>query len=157
MIESGHISEGSAAPPSWLRLSWRPRDQHRLVTIFAGLGLAIAVAMSVFGLPPVDLHGPFHQFGIMDPLCGGTRAARYTAQGEWALAWKYNPLGILTVLGAGVVTARTVIGMLTRRWLTAQLHWTLRRGRAVTVVVIGLLVALEIRQQLQADLLMAGT
>lgn len=128
-----------------------------MITIFAVLGVGIAVAMSVFGLPPVDLHGPLHPFGIMDPLCGGTRAARHTPQGEWVLAWKYNPLGILAVLGAGVATARTVVGMLTQRWLTAQLHWTVWRACAVTVVVTGLLVALEIRQQLHADLLMAGT
>ncbi len=43
------------------------------------IGVGFAVAMAVFGLPPVDPHGPFHRFGIMDPLGGGTR---YTAQGE---------------------------------------------------------------------------
>jgi len=121
------------------------------------VGVVIAGAMAVFGLPPVDLHGPFHRFGIMDPLCGGTRAARYTAQGEWALAWKYNPLGILAVLGATAVTIRTVIGALTRRWIAVQIYWTPRRRRAAILIVLALLVALEVRQQLRADLLIAGT
>ena len=138
-------------------MSWQRRDQHRLITYLAIVGELIAAAMAVFGLPPVNLHGPFHRFGIMDPLCGGTRAARYTAQGEWALAWKYNPLGILTVLGATAVTVRTVIGALTRRWLTAQIKWTPTQRRAAILIVLALIVALEIRQQLRADLLIAGT
>ncbi len=141
----------------WVEVSWQRRDQHRLITCLAIFGVVIAAAMAVFGLPPVDLHGPFHRFGIMDPLCGGTRAARYTAQGEWALAWKYNPLGILTVLGAAAVTTRTLIGGLTRRWLAAQVHWTPTRRRAAILIVFALLVALEVRQQLRADLLIAGT
>jgi len=144
-------------PAGWVRVSWQRRDQHRLVTYLAMVGVVIAGAMAVFGLPPVDLHGPFHRFGIMDPLCGGTRAARYTAQGEWALAWKYNPLGILAVLGATAVTIRTVIGALTRRWIAVQIYWTPRRRRAAILIVLALLVALEVRQQLRADLLIAGT
>ena len=60
-------------------MSWQPRDQQRLISFLAMISVGFAVAMAVFGLPPVDLYGPFHRFGIMDPLCGGTR---YTAQGE---------------------------------------------------------------------------
>ncbi len=52
--------------------------------------LAAGSTMAVSGLPPVDLHGPLHHDGIMDPLCVGTRAAAYTARGEFALAWRYN-------------------------------------------------------------------
>ncbi len=144
-------------PTTWLRATWQPRDRHRLTTSAALAGLGIAAAMAVFGLPPIDLHGPFHRFGIMDPLCGGTRAARYTAQGEWALAWKYNPLGIFTVLAAGAVTARAAIGLTARRWLTLSFGWTPRRGKVAAAVLLLLLIALEIRQQLRADLLMNGT
>ena len=142
---------------AWLQVNWQRRDQHRLITFLAMLGVGTAAGMAVFGLPPVDLHGPFHRFGVMDPLCGGTRAARYTAQGEWALAWRYNPLGIVTVAGAVAVTGRTVVGALTRRWLTVQVHWTSTRRRAAILLVLVLLVALEVRQQLRADLLIAGT
>ena len=142
---------------AWVHLTWKQRDQHRLITAVALVGAVVAVAMAVVGLPPIDLHGPFHRFGIMDPLCGGTRAARFTTQGEWALAWKYNPLGIVTVLGAFAVTGRAAVGLLTRRWLTVELSWTSRRRRLVIAMLIVLIVALEVRQQLRVDLLMAGT
>jgi len=93
----------------------------------------------------------------MDPLCGGTRATRYAAQGHWALAWKYNPLGIVTVLGALIVIARTVLGLVSGRWLTVALAWTPRRRLIVIGVIVILVVVLDIRQQLRADLLIAGT
>ena len=150
-------NQGSTATDPWVHFSWQARDRHRLVTAIAFVGLVAAAAMAVFGLPPVDLHGPFHRLGIMDPLCGGTRAARYAAEGQWALAWEYNPLGIITVLGAAAATARTTTGVLFGRWLTADLRWTPRRWRLALGVLAVLLIALEVRQQLRSNLLMAGT
>ena len=149
--------QGVPAVGPWIQFSWQARDRHRLVTIIAFAGFVAAAVMAVFGLPPVDLHGPFHRLGIMDPLCGGTRAARFTAQGQWATAWEYNPLGIVAVLGAAAVTARTATGVLLGRWLTAELIWTPRRRRLALGVLAALIVVLEVRQQLRADLLMAGT
>lgn len=140
-----------------VRLFTDSRDRYRWLTLASFGLLAIAGGMAVLGLPPVDLHGPLHWLGIMDPLCGGTRAARYTALGEWGLAWKYNPLGILTVLAVAVIVLRAIVGMVTRRWVSLDITWT-RRGRWVAFTVIALLVVtLEIRQQGRADLLMAGT
>lgn len=103
--------------------------------------------MALFGPPPVDLHGPLHRFGIMDPLCGGIRAARYTARGEWALAWQYNPLGVVAVLGAAAGAVRAAVGALSGRWLTARFHWTPWRRRVILAVVVALLLGLEVRQQ----------
>ena len=145
------------AVPAFLNLRWERRDRHRVVTAVALAGLTVAVAMVLFGLPPMDLHAPLHRFGIMDPFCGGTRAARYTAQGEWVLAWQYNPLGIAAVLGAAAATLRAVIGLLGGRWLTAQMHWTPGRKRLTITVGLVLFVALTVRQQLRADLLTEGT
>lgn len=119
--------------------------------------LAAGSTMAVFGLPPVDLHGPLHHAGIMDPLCVGTRAAAYTARGEFALAWRYNPLSILVVVGAAALVVRTAVGLLARRWLTLKVSWTLRRLWAAWATVLLLLAALTVRQQLRADLLLAGT
>lgn len=62
----------------WVRLDWQRQDRHPLITVTALIGMA----MALFGLPPIDPDGPFHRFGIMDPLRGGTRAARFTAHGE---------------------------------------------------------------------------
>ena len=149
--------QGFAIAGPWIRFSWQASDRHRLVTAVALVGLVAAAAMAVFGLPPVDLHGPFHRLGIMDPLCGGTRAARYAAQGQWALAWEYNPLGIITVVGAVAATVRTATGAILGRWLTADVAWNPRRRRLALGVLATLVVLLEVRQQLRADLLMAGT
>ncbi|MCB0906248.1 MAG: DUF2752 domain-containing protein [Nocardioidaceae bacterium] len=126
----------------------------RAVTLVGLLGAAAAVAMAVFGLPPVDLHGPLHRMGIMDPLCGGTRAARLTAQGHLSEAWRYNPLGILAVAAAGLAVLRLVVGVLGHRWLNVSIHWSARGKWVTAALVIALLVMLEIRQQGHADLLL---
>ena len=145
------------ATPAHASWSWERRDHHAVVTVTALGGLTIAGAMALFGLPPVDLHGPLHRFGIMDPFCGGTRAARYTAQGQWALAWQYNPLGIAAVLSASAATLRAVAGLLSRRWLTVRLQWTRESRRLVLAIGVALVVALTVRQQLRADLLVQDT
>jgi hypothetical protein len=126
-----------------------------LITAFAVVGVAVAVLMAVFGLPPVNLHGPLHYLGIMDPLCGGTRAARYTMIGEWRQAWRYNPLGIVAVVGSAALVSRGLIGTITGRWLSATVVWTPRRVRLMVAVVLVLLALLEVRQQLLARLLTA--
>lgn len=140
-----------------VRLIWGRFDAHRGMTWLALVGLAAAVAMAVLGLPPIDLHGPQHHLGIMSPTCGGTRAARLTAQGRLSEAWVYNPAGIVAVLGAAAVTARAAIGLTTGRWANVVFTWTPRRRGLVLAVAVVLIVALEVRQQLRADLLMAGT
>jgi hypothetical protein len=145
------------ASQRFLALSWDSDDRHRLASWLAMIGLVIVATMAVFGLPPVDLHGPLHRLGIMDPLCGGTRAARYTAQGNFPFAWKYNPLGILTVIAVAAIACRTALGLSIRRWLTVELRWTPRRMRWALAALTMALVALEIRQQFRADLLIAGT
>ncbi len=142
-----------------IRLSLDRHDHHRsltmLSTALAMVGLIIATAMAVFGLPPVDLHGPLHHFGIMDPLCGGTRAARLTTQGHLAQAWTYNPLGILAVLGAAAVVSRSGLGLVTGRWVNVDAVLTARQVRVLVTVVLVLSILLEIRQQQRSDLLTA--
>lgn len=93
----------------------------------------------------------------MDPLCGGTRAARLTAQANLAEAWQFNPLGILTVVGGALTVARAALGVSLHRWVTWSLTWTPRRKAIATVVVVALATWLEVRQQMRADLLMSDT
>ena len=138
------------------QLSWQPSDYHPLITAAGLLGLTVAVAMALWGLPPVDLHGPLHRIGVMDPLCGGTRAAYFTMRGDLTQAWVYNPLGIVAVLAAVTAASRILVRVVTGRWLTVTYAWTPRRRRIVFAVAVALLVVLEIRQQLRADLLVAG-
>jgi len=61
---------GSRRP---VRLRWEQADRHPTLTPLAAAGLLAAAILAVVGLPPVDLHGPLHRLGIMDPLCGMTR------------------------------------------------------------------------------------
>jgi hypothetical protein len=105
--------------------------------------------MAVFGLPPVDLHGPLHYVGIMDPLCGGTRGVRAAMQGRLGLAWRYNPLAIPLVVGAGLVLVRQVCGLVTGYWL--NVHLVHRRPVMIGAAVLA--VVLEINQQAHASLL----
>lgn len=137
-----------------LILTWGASDRHRWVTVVGVVGLVLAAAMAVLGLPPVDLHGPFHRMGIMDPLCGGTRAARLTAQGNLVQAWRYNPLGILATGLALIAAVRLAVGLTTRRWLDLRVAWTPRLRWLALGTAFVLLVLLEIRQQGRADLLM---
>lgn len=148
---------GTTVVPPILTVSWEPKDRHLWMTLLAFAGVLVAAALAAFGLPPVDLHPFIHDLGIMDPLCGGTRSARYTAQGDFGQAWNYNPLGILTVLGGVLAVSRALVGLVSRKWLTVRIGWTPRRRWIAVAAFIILVTALEIRQQLRADLLMAGT
>jgi len=137
-----------------VELRWESRDALRVASLLAAVGLSVAVAMAVAGLPPIDFHGPLHHMGIMDPLCGGTRAARLTLRGELAEAWKYNPLGILAATTALLGVGRLFIGVSTRRWLNVRVMWTSARRTIAIDVIAALLIVLEIRQQGRSELLM---
>lgn len=137
-----------------ITLTWGPADRLTWVTLVGVVGLALAALMAVFGLPPVDLHGPVHRMGIMDPFCGGTRAARLTAQGHLAAAWRYNPLGIVATVAALLAALRLGIGFTTKRWLDVVIVWTPRLRAVAIGITVALLVLLEIRQQGRSDLLL---
>lgn len=149
------LSSGNG-PLEWfgLEVSWAPRDRWRTLTVLATVGVLLATGMAMFGLPPVDLHGPVHRAGLMDPFCGGTRATRFAARGQFGRAWTYNPLGIAVVLGAAALLVRAMVGVIYRRWLTIDLQLGPRGRRLVVALVVLLVVALEIRQQSRVDLLL---
>lgn len=140
-------------PARWWQ--WADADLYRPWTWLAAAGTAAAVAMAAAGLPPVDLHGPLHHLGVMDPLCGGTRAARYAVLGQWRAAWAYNPLGLAAVLGAGLLVLRGVTGVVSGRWWTPAWTPSPRLRRLLLAALLVGLVALEVRQQLLVDLLVA--
>lgn len=124
-------------------------DRHRVLTLFAIAGLVAGGLLAAFGLPPVNLHGPLHYWGIMSPTCGATRAVRFAMMGELGLSFRYNPLGIPLVAGAVFLVLRTVTGALTGRWLNVRIRWT----RPVVAAVILAVLALWINQQLHVDLI----
>ena len=126
-----------------VRVSVAANDEHPWLGVLATIGLVAGALLAVFGLPPVDLHGPLHYLGIMDPLCGGTRGVHAALRGEFGQAWRYNPLSLPLLAGAVLVLARQAAGMLTGRWLT--IHLTRPRTVLITAIALGLL--LEINQQ----------
>jgi hypothetical protein len=105
--------------------------------------------MALLGLPPIDIHGPLHYVGIMDPLCGGTRSVHSLMSGDYSTAWRYNPIAFPLVLGAVDLLARHAVGLGTGRWLNVHLG----DRRAFWGIMAALLIALEVNQQLHADLL----
>lgn len=131
------------------RLTLESTDRHRAWTIAAGLYATGAIVLAIVGLPPIDWHSPLHYVGIMDPACGGTRATYALAHGDLATAWRYNP-GVPVLAFAMVgAAARAAAGWVTGRWVTVV---GVRRRWAVALLLVSL-VALEINQQLHADLL----
>ena len=130
------------------RLVWDEIDRHPrwLLGVLAAGG--IAVALAVAGLPPVSIHGPLHYVGIMDPLCGMTRAARLFARGNLSRAWRYNPGSFVLAAFAFGVVSRACVGVLAGRWVRIVAHP--RLAWIACAVVVGLL---EVNQQLHASLL----
>lgn len=138
-----------AASPGLFSIRWAPRDRAKAVGPLAGVGLIVAAALSVFGLPPVSIHPPLHYVGVMDPFCGMTRGVAATARGDFAAAWRFNPASPLVVACLVAAVGRTVFGATTGRWLELRIE----RPRVFFTAALVFFVGLEINQQMHADLL----
>jgi hypothetical protein len=125
------------------------RDRHRMVTWLTLAGLLAGAVVAIAGVPRIDLHGPLHHLGVMDPLCGGTRAAFLLSRGHWDAAWTYNPIVFPLAALAASALVRAAAGWATGRWVTIQVT----RPWPLIVVVVVIVAVLEVRQQLHADLL----
>jgi hypothetical protein len=126
----------------------RPHDAYPVWTWIALTGLVIAALLAVLGLLPVDLHGPLHHLGVMDPLCGGTRSVYLTMHGQLREAVRYNPAGPALVAGAVGVLIRAGVGRATGYWVGVPIP-----KRILIPVALVALAALEANQQLHAVLL----
>jgi hypothetical protein len=133
-----------------IRFQWRAVDEYRGLTLAAIAGGLVALGMARFGLPPVDIHLPLHYLGVMDPLCGMTRAVTATARGDITTALVYNPGILLLGLGAGCLYLRVAIGLVSGQWLAV----TLERRRTMIMIAVLMTLALWVNQQMHADLLM---
>ncbi len=132
------------------RMIWvEPSDRWPAWTFAVVAGGLGAIALAVWGLPAWDFHGPFHRFGVMDPLCGMTRAVRFAARGQLGSAWRYNPGAFLLAGFVLVGVPRILAGAVLGRW------WAVRLGPKRLWIAIGIVavVALEVNQQLHATLL----
>jgi len=135
---------------SLFTISWVEHDTVRDLTLITLVAYGIAAALAIFGLPPVSLHGPLHFVGIMDPLCGMTRAVRFLALGDVGNAIRYNPASaLLAILTVGILV-RAAIGAWSGRWLIVHVQ----RSRSVLALSMFLIAAIWINQQAHATLLM---
>jgi len=128
---------------------WEHHDRHVALTQLAGVGLVAALLMAVFGQPPYGFHGPLHYLGIMSPTCGMSRGVMWFTRGNLALAWEYNPASLLVVPAGAVVIIRTMFGRFTGRWPNLSFRW----NWWILGLLLAAVVALTVRQQLHADLL----
>jgi hypothetical protein len=123
-------------------LAVRRRDGHPEFTWIALTGLLIAALLAVFGLPPLDLHGPLHFVGVMDPPCGGTRSVYLTLHGQLRDAVRDNPAGPALVAGAVAVLIRAAAGRMSGNWVGVHVP-----RRILIPVAVLVLAALEVNQQ----------
>ena len=147
-------AQAPSATPSTakrLQLRWAREDRHPRLTVLLVVGALGAVALALFGLPPVDIHEPTHYLGIMGPSCGMTRAVRWLARGDLVRAWQFNPAVFLLAATAAAVTVRAVVGRFAGRWIEMCL-----RGPLVTAVVVMGLALLWLNQQLHAAFIMSA-
>lgn len=127
-----------------IALRWAESDQYRRLLALVLWGAVGAVALALLGLPPVDLHGPTHYLGIMDPMCGMTRAVRFFARGDLAAAWRYNPASFALALLAAAVLVRAAVGFVSNRWLELEI---IRRQAAIGVLSLAVAVLWFNQQQ----------
>jgi Protein of unknown function (DUF2752) len=127
----------------------RRHDAHALWTRIALCGLLVALLLAVLGVPHLDIHGPLHYLGVMDPFCGGTRSVYLTLHGHLRDAVRYNPAGPILVVAPIALVLRAAIGWSSRRWVDVHVP-----PRLLIPVAVVTLVALEVNQQLHAALLM---
>jgi hypothetical protein len=141
----------AAARDRWFSVSLTSyRPESSVWTWLAVAGLMGAIVLAIAGMPPIDIHGPLHYAGIMDPFCGATRSVYLTMRGQFENALRYNPGAPLLLLVAAGLVLRGVAGWWTGRWIYARVQ-----RRPVVGVAIAVGIALAVRQQSNAALLMA--
>jgi hypothetical protein len=135
----------------WPVLQRSPRNLYPVLSWFIPVAILSTVLLRTAGVPGVDLHGPLHRFGIMDPFCGGTRATFLLASGEFAAAAEYNPVVFPLALGLAGLILRLLLGVTAGIWYDVRvprhLRWPLFAAFVLALVLLG------IRQQAHAALL----
>ena len=141
----------STTPASLIDVRWSTTNRHGQLLPFVLGGGVLAVVLAIFGLPPwfLSLHTPIHYMGIMDPLCGMTRASRFMARCEFGEAWRYNSGSFVLAALAVLIVARAVLGRVRGRWLEIPA----RRPRLFMVLLAVPVALLWINQQLHVNLL----
>lgn len=135
--------------PGFGALTIDPHDAHPALVWIAVGGLVVGMTFAAVGLPRIELHLPTHHLGLMGPLCGMTRSVTRASVGDLTGAWRYNPGGVVLVVGAWGAVVRTVVGRATGRWINVRLLVTALGWWVIVLMLAGL----TVNQQLHADLL----
>ncbi|MDQ3985910.1 MAG: DUF2752 domain-containing protein [Actinomycetota bacterium] len=134
-----------------MSLTWRHRDEWAWLTAAAVVLVMGAVTLAFVGLPTFSVHSPLHYAGIMDPLCGMTRAVRLLALGRFDDAWAFNPASFALLIVVGALLVRALVGGVTHMWA----HLEVKAKPHLAVALIVLTAALWVNQQSHASLLMS--
>jgi len=144
---AGMLSDVAPSTRSDGALSVDGIDGMRWLTVFAISGALVAGVLALIGGFPFDVPMPTHAFGWVEPSCGLTRGTTAIARGDFALAWRYNPMSFaLAVLGI-IGAVRAAVGLTTNRWVNVRIHL----GRWWWLVLAVALIALTIYQQGNAE------
>lgn len=143
-------SSGAPASNGLTVLLTARRPESPVWTWLALTGLLGAIVLAILGVPSVDIHGPLHYVGIMDPFCGATRSVYLTMRGQWDAAMRYNPAVPLLLVVAAALVVRSLAGWCSGRWVVVRVP---RRAVIAVALIVG--IALEVRQQSHAALLIA--
>lgn len=122
-------------------------DGMRAVTYLTVGGLAAAMGLAVIGGFPLDTPMPTHVFGWVTPTCGLTRGSTAIVRGDFAIAWRYNPLSFLVMAFGLFGVGRAAVGVFTRRWFNLRIRF----GPQAWALAAVAFVALGMYQQSNAD------
>jgi hypothetical protein len=128
-------------------------DRTPKLVVVVAVGLGIAAAFAVFGLPDLPLPMPTWAVGVVTPTCGLTRASTALARGQWGLAWAFNPAAYVLAAAAAGVLVRWAVGRRTGRWVNVRIRLTSLGWVAAAVVTA----TWWAQQQLNAEFVMNGT
>lgn len=136
--------QGRAARPRWIEFvpvaGWA-RWSHALLL----LGVVVMFGVGFYLTPNPAGHGTHQQLGLPPctiyfltgrpcPSCGLTTSVSAILHGEFALAWKANPIGFLIVATAVVVGLSSLVALVAGRTLRLDLD----RFNLILVVLLAL-------------------
>jgi hypothetical protein len=121
--------------PAWRRLSPGEFD-HELVWLAVSIA-AIAGGAVWLGLGLPWPRCPFLTVtGFPCLTCGATRCTLALVQGNFALAWGWNPLAMLALSGIAVFDLYAAVVLLSRSARLRLVDWTPAEKKAARIVVI---------------------
>lgn len=91
------LTPEAASPVLGLRLAHlksRFPSPWELYSLLVLAGAAVFIPASYLTTWMPEVHSPLRYSGLACPLCGGTRAVTALCTGQFALAFKYNPLAV---------------------------------------------------------------